>query len=567
MGRILPDGSVFNPKVKARFLQQRVPIDEALARSWMSPSGVKAGVDLLGSIPTPEFGEPEKRAKAIAETRVPRTAILGTATPAAAPAAAPAATAKPDPVDDAARITHSKDAQDATRVMRESGMPGLPAMDQSPGATQETYQLQMQLVASGYMTPEEWATGPGILGDYTKRAMAKRDAEVPPLVSIPASPVAPVAPVAPVPAPVAAAPTAGAVIQEGISLEPGAGPTAPPAELEAAVEVIPETLEGQVRKFLADLQEGPGGETFEGQRNSLRSLAMQANTADAQDVVMRAMQYVQPRARNIRDHLTGAHKDRFRKEIMGLFPGVKKEEKPLTEAQKLDLDYKRERIAQIKEEREAKKSERDRKAKKRKAFKPKKGLSGKGLMDEFEKAIDQADKEFGTNRARVKRLTEKRQSIRDRVANLKAQLPKADKRGKFTAEQESARTGINNKINSLNKHLTTLNSEFSGAIEANDEIRAYQLRLRAIKNDPDLTDTEKQRLLVESADDYRRGYSFLEEEEEEGGGSGAGQDPSPDKPKRQKRTVEELEEELRRFREREFALPAGDPIIRSPERP
>ena len=54
MGRVISGGGVFNPKIERRNLPQRVPIDESLARQYLSPQGIAQTASLIGSIPIPE---------------------------------------------------------------------------------------------------------------------------------------------------------------------------------------------------------------------------------------------------------------------------------------------------------------------------------------------------------------------------------------------------------------------------------------------------------------------------------------------------------------------------------
>ena len=55
MGRVIPSGSIFAPRLETRRIQQgRIPLSERLAERYLSPTGVAQTAALVGAIPIPE---------------------------------------------------------------------------------------------------------------------------------------------------------------------------------------------------------------------------------------------------------------------------------------------------------------------------------------------------------------------------------------------------------------------------------------------------------------------------------------------------------------------------------
>ena len=233
MGRVIDDGGVFAPRLELKRIQQgRIPFRERLAERYLSPTGVAQTMKNVGQIASLlgeiEFDPMKQKtgqdaAKSVAQKRIggelpEGMTRVGMATGQGAPTSittserplpkgmsrvravegqgppgiaerlgAQVGSGEPKQVATTVpgSIGISKSASLASQKAIDAGIPaakaqgrktGIPALHSSPKATQETYQLQMELVASGDLSPEDWYTGPGILGRKTKRAMARRDA-------------------------------------------------------------------------------------------------------------------------------------------------------------------------------------------------------------------------------------------------------------------------------------------------------------------------------------------------------------------------------------------------------
>ena len=366
MGRVISGGGVFNPKIERRNLPQRVPIDESLARQYLSPRGIAQTASLIGSIPIPEavskyFMKEDKEPKGdgitpqptpaqeIAAKRVGSLVMQGT--PGQGAKAGLTRTpqlAQPQPMSeeayDSLRFAKARSPESekfseaATRASAFSG--GLPPIKKNPQATTETYNLQVELAGTlgsdgkPYLSPEDWKTGPGIFGRKTRRALAKREADRKNEAA--AQQPAP-APAAPQPAP--AAPQPAQAEEQPVD-------TRQPAEADESLGVAP--------RFEANVPEAPpvtkamrfekavadaGFDKFGGDMDFMRATAKFADTEEEVKMVLSAMDLVKVPPRTIGDLLTGAHKDRFRKEIMGLFPKLKAAPKPVSDLDKAKADY------------------------------------------------------------------------------------------------------------------------------------------------------------------------------------------------------------------------------------
>ena len=209
MGRVIDDGGVFAPRLELKRIQQgRIPFRERLAEKYLSPTGVAQTMrnvgqiaSLLGEI---EFDPMKQKtgqdaAKSVAQQRIggelpEGMTRVGMATGQGAPSvdltgrqagrqliSRTAEVGSGPPVRDDRQPSFTGSSrplmtaqagvdQKAESVMRAYQGLGLPAMDESPAASQGTYELQKQLVAEGYLSPEDWMTGPGVFGPKTAAA-------------------------------------------------------------------------------------------------------------------------------------------------------------------------------------------------------------------------------------------------------------------------------------------------------------------------------------------------------------------------------------------------------------
>ena len=410
MGRVIDDGGVFAPRLELKRIQQgRIPFRERLAEKYLSPTGVAQTMKNVGQIASLlgdiEFDPMKQKtgqdaAKSVAQQRIggelpEGMTRVGMATGQGAPSvdltgrqagrqliSRTAEVGSGPPVRDDRQPSFTGSSrplmtaqagvdQKAESVMRAYQGLGLPAMDESPAASQGTYELQKQLVAEGYLSPEDWMTGPGVFGQKTTAAVErKRAAEAvaatPEPQEMPAEPFVPGAvapdptraPGAPVPAEVvAAAPVPQAMEPEPYvptdrPAEPAAAPVAPAAAPAAPAM----TLKQRVRKVLDDIS----APTYEGQQNALRAMAMQADTAEAQSAIMNALSEVRIPSRGIADLFRPqSRRAAFREEIRRLFPGVKKPPAPMTEKERLGLEMQERRLDIAEEQLEAAKERRD----------------------------------------------------------------------------------------------------------------------------------------------------------------------------------------------------------------
>lgn len=484
MGRVIDDGGVFAPRLELKRIQQgRIPFRERLAEKYLSPTGVAQTMrnvgqiaSLLGEI---EFDPMKQKtgqdaAKSVAQQRIggelpEGMTRVGMATGQGAPSVdLTDRQAGRQPVSRTAKVGSGPPVRDdrqpsftgssrplmtaqagvdqkAESVMRAYQGLGLPAMDESPAASQGTYELQKQLVAEGYLSPEDWMTGPGVFGQKTTAAVErKRAAEAvaatPEPQEMPAEPFVPGAvapdptraPGAPVPAEVvAAAPVPQAMEPEPYvpTDRPAAPAAAPAAAAPAAAPVAPAmTLKQRVRKVLDDIS----APTYEGQQNALRAMAMQADTAEAQSAIINALSEVKIPARGIADLAKArTRRDNFRKEIIGLFPSVKKPPAPMTEKERLGLETakiraetERERLAATKEERAAARKEREAKRKdnKEKRDEAKRARRAKGKVSGAKtkgQLIAQIEREINTAGNRIKVQSPRMRTVRERIGVFK----------------------------------------------------------------------------------------------------------------------------------------------------
>tara|TARA_Y100001963_G_scaffold129811_1_gene185455 strand:- start:4583 stop:6613 length:2031 start_codon:yes stop_codon:yes gene_type:complete len=285
----------------------------------------------------------------------------------------------------------------ATRASAFSG--GLPPILKNPQATTETYNLQVELAGTlgsdgkPYLSAEDWKTGPGIFGRKTRMALAKREADRKKSLGVLQAEVdqrqrildqygddpdgraqhlfgniqyhkdrletakrklqaaqQQFAPTAqqPAPAPAPAAPQPAPVDSQPAQAEEQPVDTRQPAEADESIGVAP--------RFEANVPEAPpvtkamrfekavadaGFDKFGGDMDFMRATAKFADTEEEVKMVLSAMDLVKVPPRTIGDLLTGAHKDRFRKEIMGLFPKLKAAPKPVSDLDKARAGYAR----------------------------------------------------------------------------------------------------------------------------------------------------------------------------------------------------------------------------------
>ena len=487
MGRVISGGGVFNPKIERRNLPQRVPIDESLARQYLSPRGIAQTASLIGSIPIPEavskyFMKEDKEPKGdgitpqptpaqeIAAKRVGSLVMQGT--PGQGAKAGLTRTpqlAQPQPMSeeayDSLRFAEARPQADfrefSKAATRSSAFSGVnPPMSTNPQATTETYNLQLELVGTlgsdgkPYLSPEDWKTGPGILGPKTRRALAKREADRKKSLGVLQAEVdqrqrildqygddpdgraaeqekleaakrklqaaqQQFAPTAQQPAPAPAAPQPAPIAPQPAQAEEQPVDTRQPAEADESLGVAP--------RFEANVPEAPpvtkamrfqkavadaGFDKFGGDMDFMRATAKFADTEEEVKMVLNAMDLVKVPPRTIGDLLTGAHKDRFRKEIMGLFPKLRK---PVSDLDKAKAGYAQAGTKLREEQTKKVRAETDKvKAEKKKLLGGTKGTGNRG-RNLFIKRTDEAVRQIRTqinsrstaieaNRAEYKRL-------------------------------------------------------------------------------------------------------------------------------------------------------------------
>lgn len=525
MGRVIDDGGVFAPRLEVKRIQQgRIPFRERLAERYLSPTGVAQTMKNVGQIASLlgdiEFDPTKQKtgqdaAKSVAQQRiggelpegmtrvgmatgqgaptvdltgrqagrqlVSRTAEVGSGPPVLRDNRQPSFTGSSRPLMTAQAGVDQK----AESVMRAYQGLGLPAMDESPAASQGTYELQKQLVAEGFLSPEDWMTGPGVFGRKTTAAVErKRAAEAvaatPEPQEMPAEPFVPGA-VAPDPtrapgAPVPAEVVAAAPVPQAMEPEPYV-PTDRPVEPAAAPVAPAMTQRQRIRKVLADIS----SPTYEGQQNALRAMAMQADTAEAQSAIMNALSEVAIPARSMRDFLRPkSRRDAFREEIRRLFPGVKKPPAPMTEKERLglemqqrrldiaeeQLDAAKERRADEREERKRRANERDQKRKtnrRRGALRATRGTGRANIdnilkqeMTENNKTMGRRDPTVTRYRENMRRANSDLRSLRSQEKRLRIPLkhpgnPPKKTRGMTRGQHDMAMEKYNDRLDAWRK--------------------------------------------------------------------------------------------------------------------
>jgi len=542
MGRVIDDGGVFAPRLELKRIQQgRIPFRERLAERYLSPTGVAQTMKNVGQIASLlgeiEFDPMKQKtgqdaAKSVAQQRIGGELPEGmTRVGMATGQGAPTSTTTPErPLPEGmsrvgvvegqgapfaervgAQVGRGEPTQVATtdpktreisevativsEKMRDAGRPGLPRIEQDPKATQETYQLQMELVASGDLSPEEWATGPGILGRRTKRAMARRDArtqrpqnltglptaaaarpgEMPaePYVPSAVTPATPRAPSVAVPAEVvAAAPVPQAMEPEPYvptdrPAAPAAAPVAAPVAPAAAPAAPAMTLKQRVQKVLDDIS----APTYEGQQNALRAMAMQADTAEAQSAIMNALSEVRIPSRGLADLFRPqSRRAAFREEIRRLFPGVKKPPAPMTEKERLGLETQQKRLEITEKQLEAAEERRadEKEARKREADEKKqKSKTGKS------RGALRAGRGTGKGRRRIDKILE-----RELTENNKQLGKKNPTTAQYSQNIGRAKSDLRSLRSQEKKLQTPLRKNFGKYPEKKKGERPYQLEKR-----------------------------------------------------------------------------------------
>lgn len=332
MGRVIDSGGVFAPRLERKTIQQgRIPFSERLAERYLSPTGVAQTAALIGAVPIPESvsryfmkkDKPEVEEKAaplqtpaqqIAAQRVGEPPIArdqgtqltgtGAPTPTAAEeqrvreAIAPVKRVLDDVVPDFPGDPRAFAEAPAGQASLVPGRMPIPPLH--PEGTLETYLIQQRLIDKGLMTPEQIIGGEGRMGPLTTAALQQEEAqrrapEDLQQVDVPQEMVAePYIPGTDQPVP------------------------AEPTEMQAD-KPAPQTLQSRFEGMLVQA----GEKSFDAGMNFMRVAAKQARTGGDQALVLNSLDLVDIPPRTIGDLLTGAHKDRFRKEIMGLLPKLK----------------------------------------------------------------------------------------------------------------------------------------------------------------------------------------------------------------------------------------------------
>ena len=456
MGRVIDDGGVFAPRLELKRIQQgRIPFRERLAEKYLSPTGVAQTMrnvgqiaSLLGEI---EFDPMKQKtgqdaAKSVAQQRIggelpEGMTRVGMATGQGAPS-----------VDLTAREA-GREVILPGRGRTPAGLLGQPRQRQE--ISKEEYERRFPEERSVY--PEQPGGIPeanlGVMTDFAQGlkaapALDKLASDAPikeqvmptqeeyeaslqqpaptrtptdrPFTKV-APATAPVPPAAPVPEAMEPEPY--------VPTDRPAAPAAAPAAAAPAAPVAPAmTLKQRVRKVLDDIS----APTYEGQQNALRAMAMQADTAEAQSAIINALSEVKIPARGIADLAKArTRRDNFRKEIIGLFPSVKKPPAPMTEKERLGLEAaryraetERERLAATKEERAAARKEREakRKSDKEKRDEAKRARRAKGRVSGAKtlgQLRAQIEKEIATATNRIKVQSPRMRTVRERIGVLK----------------------------------------------------------------------------------------------------------------------------------------------------
>jgi len=383
MGRVIDSGGVFAPRLESKRIQQgRIPFSERLAEKYLSPTGIAQTATLIGAVPIPkavskyfmkedkpeaESGAPAgpvlTPAQQVASQRVgtppgglgagptareqgrgllrtrreitpqeyEQTLIArATETPgfAGIPDAQLARQLAPGSQTDTPTYDISKRATDASKIMRGAALGSLPGM--APGGDLKTYQLQVEAVSRGLLSPQDFAASPGISRPGTAQGAVIERLRT----EFGGTPVT----------------TEERVMPTQEEYEASQAEEAPPAVAPPAAgeptpidprfqadfpEAPPVTKAARFQKAVADA----GFNKFGADMDFMRSVAKFADTEEEVKMVISAMDMVKVPPRTIGDLLTGAHEDRFRKEIMGLFPKLKAAEKPVSDLDKAKAGY------------------------------------------------------------------------------------------------------------------------------------------------------------------------------------------------------------------------------------
>ena len=590
MGRVISGGGVFNPKIERRNLPQRVPIDESLARQYLSPQGIAQTASLIGSIPIPEavskyFMKEDKEPKGdgitpqptpaqeIAAKRVGSLVMQGT--PGQSAKAGLTRTpqlAQPQPMSeeayDSLRFAEARPQADfrefSKAATRSSAFSGVnPPISTNPQATTDTYNLQLELVGTlgsdgkPYLSPEDWKTGPGIFGRKTRMALAKREADRKKTLGVLQAEVdqrqrildqygddpdgrahhqerletakrklqeaqQQFAPTAQQPAP--AAPQPAPIAPQPAQAEEQPVDTRQPVEADESLGVAP--------RFEANVPEAPpvtkamrfekavadaGFDKFGGDMDFMRATAKFADTEEEVKMVLSAMDLVKVPPRTIGDLLTGAHKDRFRKEIMGLFPKLKAAPKPVSDLDRAKAEYYRAgtelRGAQTKKV----------KAEKKKLLGGSKGTGNRGrklFIQRTNEAVSQVKKLISLRDPNVQNMKANYGQLKDDLATAERALKRAQSQyeeAEITQEQLGKfQNDVDEKRDALDKFSTS--TDYQAQIEELDDLRERAAILGSLgdraaeKFTPDLWDSlAEQRTLLSEAVAVRKLRKWNEE--------------------------------------------------------
>lgn len=459
MGRVIDDGGVFAPRLELKRIQQgRIPFRERLAERYLSPTGVAQTMKNVGQIASLlgeiEFDPMKQKtgqdaAKSVAQKRIggelpEGMTRVGMATGQGAPS-----------VDLTAREAGRMQVFPGGPGRTPAGLLGQPRQRQE--ISKEEYERRFPEERSVY--PEQPGGIPeanlGVMTDFAQGlkaapALDKLASDAPIKEQVmptqeeyeaslqqPAPTRTPTdrpfTKVAPATAPVPQAMEPEPYVPTDRPAEPAAAPAAaaPVAApvAPAAAPVAPAMTQGQrVRKVLDDIS----SPTYEGQQNALRAMAMQADTAEAQSAILNALSQVRIPARGMSDFLRPkSRRDAFRKEIVGLFPSVKKPPAPMTEKERIGLEIQQRRLditkQQLKateEEREAARKEREAKRKfdkekrdeAKRARRAKGRVSGAKTMGQLRAQIE---REITTAGNRIKVTTPQMRTVREQLGVLK----------------------------------------------------------------------------------------------------------------------------------------------------